>query len=147
MKTKKLIIAAVAGTATMTLFSYIVSRICNKDFSEPKLLARAEAKQLNIPTTLAPVAGWGSHLGIGLTWTYLFSLCQKILDKDPAFKDVLLFGTVDGLSAMGAWKIILKELPPRSDEYYKHYFLQLFISHFIFFGTLAAAEKVMRGNE
>lgn len=106
MKTKKLITAAVAGTATMTLFSYIASRIRKKDFSEPKLLAKAEAEQLSIPPELAPVAGWGSHLIIGLSWTYLFSFYLKIIDKDPSFKDVLLFGTIGGLSAIGAWKVI-----------------------------------------
>ena len=40
MKTGNVLLAAAAGTAAMTLFSYLVSRKKNKDFREPRLLGK-----------------------------------------------------------------------------------------------------------
>ena len=143
MKMKNVIISGVAGTLVMTLFSQLVSKKEDKDFNEPRLLATIEEDKLSIPSPVSPVAGWASHLGVGIGWALVFDLYKKYLRSNPSVSDVLKFGTIGGIAAIGSWRQLLDMCPGHSPAYYRKFFSQLFIDHLIFFLTISAAGKLL----
>ncbi len=72
MKTGNVLLAAAGGTAAMTIFSYFVSRKKNKDFREPRLLAKMVYRAIpEIKKPQAKVTGWILHCVTGLTFAVL----------------------------------------------------------------------------
>ena len=143
MSTKNILLPAIAGTSLMTLFSYAIAGLEEKNFSEPELLAHIEKKAL--PKTakkLALPAGWVTHYGVGVVWVLLFNLIRHNRNISPVFKSIFGLGGLSGLASILAWKLLLKSLPRRSRSYYVKFYSQLFVVHFIFAVTAILTEKV-----
>lgn len=133
MKTANVFLAAAAGTAAMTFFSYLVSREKSKNFREPRLLGKMIYRAVPaIKKPEAEVAGWMLHIGTGLLFTKGYKV---ILDHTkPGFnlpKEILL-GIAAGAVAVMIWKstFSLHPDPPEIDfeGFYKH----LMLAHIVF---------------
>lgn len=144
MHTQKILLPAITATSVMTLFSYIIAEKENENFSESELLGKIEKKQLNLPKQIALPAGWVTHYAIGISMTTLFEIYKLVFRKKTAFNQTIIFGTLAGLLAIVSWKQLLKTLPKRQDNFYRQFFIQLFIAHLIFAGTITATQKAMR---
>lgn len=141
---KKILLPAIAGTSLMTVFSYVIAALEDKNFSEPELLAHIEKRLLKAPKKIALPAGWVTHYGVGVIITLFFYLVRQNRNLKPAFKSSFVLGAVGGLSAIIAWKLALKTLPRRSDSFYKKFYNQLFVAHFVFAATIILTEKAIK---
>ena len=140
---KKIIIPAFTGTTIMTLCSYLAAEYKNKNFSEAELLAEIESEKLLLSDQLALPAGWASHYAIGAFMTLLFEAYKNISRTKSPFYQTLYFGIFAGLFSLRSWKKLLKALPPRRPQFYRQFFIQLFIVHLIFAATVTATQKVL----
>lgn len=135
MKTGNILLAALAGTTSMTLFSYLVSRKKNKDFKEPKLLGKMVYRAIpDIKKRTAKVAGWSLHCGTGLA----FTIAYKVLLDDTKLKsnlpEAVLLGIANGIVAVGIWGTVFILHPDPPEIHFKRFFGHLILAH-VFFAT------------
>ena len=145
MKTKELLISAIAATTLMTLFSHALSGKENKNFSEPLLLAGLEkgvlpkkAKGLAVP------AGWTTHYAIGVLFTYLYGYGCERSRRQPTLTNGTLFGAASGLVGILMWKAVFAMHPAPPRTHYAKFYKQLFLAHLIFGAAVAISEKAMK---
>lgn len=144
MNAQKILLPAFVATSVMTAFSYLIAELEKKNFSESELLGKIEKKQLQLPKQVALPAGWVTHYAIGIMMTLMFELYKKYLNHKPASYRTISFGVFAGFLSIAAWKILFKMFPRRSHDFYKNFFIQLFVAHLIFAATLTAAQKVTK---
>lgn len=143
----KILLPAIAGTSLMTLFSHIIADVENKNFSEPELLAQIHQKILpQLTKELALPAGWITHYSIGVIFSALYYIILKNPNLKSAIKNSFLLGSLSGLVAIAAWKILLKALPKRSDRFYNRFYAQLFAAHLVFAFTVIRIQKSIANN-
>src|ERR1700709_1901502 len=128
MIVKKVLLPSVVATSIMTLFSYLIADIENKNFSEPELLAKIEKKKLAASKQFALPAGWITHYMVGVLMTLFFDITWQQFKIKSAFHRGITSG-LGGLIAMGSWRILFTALPKRSNNFYKKFYTQLFIAH------------------
>lgn len=144
MNAQKILLPAFAATSVMTAFSYLIAELEKKNFSESELLAKIEKKQLRLPKQLALPAGWATHYAVGIVMTLLFEFYKKYFNKKPAFYHTIIYGTLGGFVAIAAWKILFTMLQQRSADFYRKFYIQLFLVHLIFAGTITISQKAIR---
>lgn len=131
----KILIAGIAGTLLMTLFSYLLSKTENEQYREPELLNKLIDRSKNLPSvsdTRTNPIGWIAHFGIGIGFVAAYWLLwPKALDS-PTIINVLILGAISGLVGIAAWKIFFTnhDNPPGNNRV--GYYGQLFIAHLIF---------------
>ena len=135
-------IESVPATATMTAFSYALSKLANKQFKEPELLNYLVYQQ-PLPTqrkaerTKRNTIGLLLHYmaGVGFATAYEYLWRPKV--KLPTAVSGAAFGVLAGLTGSAVWEmtIQLREKPPGLDR--KTYYPHLILAHVIF-GTTAA---------
>jgi len=118
----------------MTLFSYIVSRLRNRQFTEPVLLNRMLCgfgilKEYQLEKN---ISGWIIHYVVGLLFLLIYYFIWSRTPFDPTLKTALVLGSLSGLAGIVGWAILfrIQSVPPnmRVSEYYT----QLFVAHVIF---------------
>ncbi|MBV9962717.1 MAG: hypothetical protein JO072_10755 [Parafilimonas sp.] len=144
MITKKVVLPSIAATSLMTLCSYVIAEQEKKNFSEPKLLAKIERRQLDVPKQMQLPAGWATHYGVGIIIATLFELYKNYFGAKPAFRHSIIFGISAGLLSIAAWQQLLKMLPQKQRSFYRKFYTQLFFAHLIFAGALTSTQKVMK---
>jgi hypothetical protein len=128
---RKIIMTSLVATGGMTLFSYLLSKIFDKQFLEPALLnqlvfyRRKEQKKHH-------ATGYLIHYGVGFFFTVIYRWLWKknpSLQRDSAS---LTLGFINGLIGIAGWRytFLLHPAPPRVDK--KNYFLQLLAAHVVF---------------
>ncbi|HEX6225369.1 MAG TPA: hypothetical protein VFZ52_13215 [Chryseolinea sp.] len=126
-------IATVISTTLMTLFSYLVSFIRRKKFSEPELLndliRRWNKKTFSAVT---PFIGWFIHYAVGFFFNFLYQGYWITTDSNPTLISGVIFGALAGVVGILGWKVAfaLHSNPPLTD--FKEYYLQLFFAHIVF---------------
>ena len=141
MLKQKTLLPAITATSLMTLFSYLIAEYEKKNFSEAELLSKIEKNQFHLPETIALPAGWTTHYAVGVLMTLLFETYKLIFKKKPAFYDTVIFGTFAGLLAIVSWKQLFKMLPKRQHNFYRKFYIQLFVAHLIFAATVTTLQK------
>jgi hypothetical protein len=139
MKAGKGIFSGIAGTALMTLFSYLVSDARQKNFREPVLLGGfvepllpADKKALRLP------AGFMAHFSVGIAWALVFEWMFQHGKLKPGVKTAFALGGVSGVTGVLIWKAAfnMSDHPPRTD--YKAFYSHLLIAHLVFCLPLVA---------
>ncbi len=140
----KIIIAGIAGTTLMTLYSYYRAKKEGQQYREPVLLNKLINRSNALPDKVTDnhPAGWMSHymVGIGFVAAY-YIFWKKALHFPTAYK-IGIVGTVSGVVAIIAWKLMFAANPNPPDNNRYGYFRQLFIAHIIFSLSALAAYKV-----
>jgi len=135
MKLSKIFAAAVVGTSSMTLYSYIISKKEKDQFVEPvllnELMDRADALP-NIDNTKANPAGWVAHYGLGVAFVLAYYILWRRSLTSPGIVKGLLIGAASGAVGIASWKLMFaaNDNPPQNDRY--RYYRQLFVAHLIF---------------
>jgi hypothetical protein len=137
----KTLVPSIAATSLMTLFSYCMSELEEKNFSEPELLAHIEKKAL--PKKLSLPAGWATHYTIGILMTLSFNVIWSALRVKPTFQRGLISGSIGGLIAIVSWRILFSALPSRSRNYYSKFYTQLFLAHLVFGLTVTLTQRLI----
>src|SRR5665647_1829838 len=105
MKVGNVLLASLAGTTAMTLFSYVTSRKKNKNFREPDVLGKMVYRVVpEIEKPLSTIAGWVLHGGAGLFFAAVYESLLKDTKVKPTVPYGLLTGGVNGAVALLIWK-------------------------------------------
>lgn len=139
----QIIIASIAATSVMTLFSYVVSESFKKLYKEPVLLG-AVLKRLDIKfsSRMQTALGWILHYGIGFIFVLGYHLLWHYKILETSWLVSLLLGAISGIIGIISWAILFKitDHQPRID--FKGYYQQLFVAHIIFGSTAFAVYQL-----
>jgi hypothetical protein len=142
MKPGKIILASIAGTSAMTVFSYIVSARKKKNFREPELLsAIMEEPGITKKEVNFLPAGWAAHYTAGMLFVLAYNRLFNLADIRVRLKNGILLGGISGLIGALTWKLVftLHPDPPVTD--YKSFYRHLVIAHIIFGATVILAMR------
>jgi hypothetical protein len=134
----QILLATIAATSAMTLFSYAISASFRELYKEPVLLTFLLA-QLKIDVSLKSKAtlAWLLHYFIGFIFVFIYHLLWVNNILQLSFLNALLLGAASGIIGIIGWMILfrLADYKPKID--FKGYYIQLFFAHIIF-GLVAA---------
>lgn len=131
----------------MTLFSYAVSNLKNKQYREPEILANLIERL--IPSKkkhFSGITGWLAHYAVGILFTMMYHTISQKTKSKPVILAGSLLGTATGLFGILIWKKVLRlhPLPPALDrrDYYRH----LFAAHLVFGIFTALGYRVVKNK-
>ncbi len=135
MEWMTIILAGIAGTSVMTLFSYICQLISHKKLGEPKLLSQfLQKSRMEIgKKSRMTFWGWVLHYGTGIIFSLLMALIIYFFEVPLTWGTAALMGFTLGLLGIAGWQVLywLHHDPPAMDR--PAFYLQLVVAH-IFFG-------------
>jgi hypothetical protein len=133
MKNGNIFLAAAAGTAAMTLFSYFVSREKNKEFREPRLLGKMVYRLIPaIKKQDAEVAGWVLHYGTGLLFSKGYKVLLDHTKLESNAPEGILLGVAAGVLAVIIWKSTFSLHPDPPEIDFKDFYKHLMLAHIVF---------------
>jgi len=136
MKNKNLVVAAVAGTAAMTLFSYFLSGKKDKDFREPALLGKLVKRILpSSEKKISEVSGWMMHASVGFLFAWLYRRLPEIRKMNPDLPDDVFVGVANGVLGAIMWKLVFSLHPNPPEIDFKRFYKHLILAHMIFSTT------------
>jgi len=129
-----LALGTVAATTFMTIFSYTVSRLRNRQFTEPVLLNRLLCgfgilKEYQLEKN---IAGWIIHYAIGLIFLVAYYLVWSRTSFDPTLKTALVLGSLSGIAGIIGWSVLFRIQSVPANIRASEYYAQLFVAHVIF---------------
>ncbi len=143
MEILMIVLASIAATTLMTLFSYIWSDVRRKQFREPVLLSQIIASaQVLSNAKHERLTGWGIHYFIGLLFLIGYHIMLRSAYFDPTWFTALVFGIISGVIGIFGWRTIFRFAPKVPRIRFNEYFAQLFIAHIIFALTAIAIYKI-----
>jgi len=86
------LVAAVVGSLAFWLFQLLTGGV-----TIPQYLGDQIAGQGGYPLTLAPLIGWGVHLGVSLSYAFLFAVLATLLPPKPLGRTLGLSLVLAGL--------------------------------------------------
>ena len=86
------LVAAVVGSLAFWLFQLLTGGV-----TIPQYLGDQIAGQGGYPLTLAPLIGWGVHLGVSLSYAFLFAVLATLLPPTPLGRTLGLSLVLAGL--------------------------------------------------
>jgi len=125
--------ASVKGTTAMTLFSYTVSALKQKNFKEPDLLGSFVDRtfpNLNIKESKA--AGWILHYSVGYAFSVVYMQALKHSNIKPTILNGFIAGAISSVPALLFWYSIFKLHPNPPKKHFKDYLGHLVLAHFVF---------------
>ena len=144
METKKILAATVVGTSAMTLFSYFVSRLTKKNFTEPEVLSEIAAENLtHTSDEVIQSASWATHYGVGLAFTGLYSQVWERTPIKPSIASGALLGAASGIAGILGWSQAFKLDHHYSAKDRQKYYAQLLAAHVVFGIGAAAGYKML----
>jgi len=140
-----LAIGTVVATTIMTIFSYVVSKLRNRQFTEPVLLNRflcgfGVLKEYQLEKN---IAGWIIHYLVGLIFLVAYYLIWSRTRFDPSLSTALVLGCCSGLIGIVGWSILFKIQSVPANIRLAEYYTQLFIAHVIFALTATGAFRIV----
>ncbi|MCL6261067.1 hypothetical protein M3O96_18325 [Aquiflexum sp. TKW24L] len=145
MNLKPIINSTVAGTSSMTLFSYLVSEKKEENFREPLVLADLISRlSPKMRKSDAAVDGWALHYIAGFGFSSLYHKLWKSGKVKPGILSGSLLGAASGLAGILVWKGVFKLHPNPPAKDLKKYFGHLMLAHVVFgaFAGMAYKSKV-----
>ena len=137
MKTSSILLSALAGTAAMTAFSYLISGKQNRNFKEPELLGKAVERALPaVGKEPAQFAGWLLHVGTGVIFAAATERMWLRARANRNIGQVLGIGIVNGAAGMIMWEILFKLHPAPPKHRPAKFFGHLLLAHIVFSGTV-----------
>lgn len=129
---KKIIIAAIAGTTFMTLFSEIVSKLDGNEYNEAEILGKLLDRISPLDKDRAKIAGSIGHYGVGVVFAGLYNLYLSKSRSRPTIVNGFIFGALSGLAGAAVWHTTFKAHPNPPGVYLKNFYKQLIVAHAIF---------------
>lgn len=143
----QLLIATVAATSAMTLFSYILSAGFKELYKEPLLLKYLLMKlKIAVSDRVKEILAWGIHYAIG----FVFVLGYYLLWVNGIILFTILvgmgLGAICGIIGIISWMIMFKLARFEQKAGDKGYYFQLFVAHIIF-GVTAILTFLLLNSE
>jgi len=140
-----LALGTIAATTTMTIFSYAVSRLTNRQFTEPVLLNRflcgfGILKEYQLEKN---IAGWIIHYVVGLLFLMMYYIIWSKTRFDATYQTALILGPLSGLAGIVGWSILFRIQSVPANIKVSEYFTQLFVAHVIFTFTATGTFRLV----
>ena len=133
MAVTAIISGALIGTSMMTLFSYFLSKISDKNFSEPDLLNQLLVNLQIFEFSKEPVMpGWILHYVVGFIFVAGFHVFWNVTTIDPSFLSGSILGLFCGFIGVTGWHLVLLLHPKPPSIALKKYYIHLLVAHIIF---------------
>jgi len=134
----QILVATIAATSAMTLFSYVVSASFRELYKEPVLLTFLLA-QFKIEVSLKSKAtlAWLLHYFIGFIFVLIYHLLWGNNILKLSLLNAVLLGSISGIIGIIGWMIMFRLADYKPNIDFKGYYIQLFFAHIIF-GLVAA---------
>lgn len=134
----QILVATIAATSAMTLFSYVISASFRELYKEPVLLTFLLA-QFKIEVSLKSKAtlAWLLHYFIGFIFVLFYHLLWGNNILKLSLLNAVLLGSITGIIGIIGWMIIFRLADYKPNIDFKGYYIQLFFAHIIF-GIVAA---------
>jgi hypothetical protein len=127
-------LSAVVSTTLMTLFSYCVGRLRNKQFMEPEILNDLLMRNGTIEKGAVQnhPLGWFIHYLVGFQFIIAYEVFWHTTSSSPTLGLFVVLGAVSGGIGVIAWSMFFlsHSNPPRLD--FKEFYLQLVVAHMVF---------------
>jgi hypothetical protein len=135
--------AGLAGTSSMTLFSYLVSEWQGENFKEPELLGRLLQPLIpELKKKHTELAGWNLHYLVGFIFSFVYARIWAETKLKPNLKSGLFLGAVSGVVGLLTWKLCFKIHPNPPKISFRKYYGHLLITHLVFGVCTALAYKL-----
>jgi hypothetical protein len=138
-------LGTLVATTLMTIFSYVIGRLRNRQFTEPVLLNHMlySFRILREDQVEKNLTGWIIHYFIGLLFLIAYYLIWSESRIDPTLRTAFMLGCVSGLVGIVGWSIMfrIRSAPPNIKV--SEYFAQLFVAHIIFALTATALYRLV----
>ena len=134
----QVLIASIAATSAMTLFSYAISKSFRELYKEPVLLTFVLSKfKLDLSLNTKAILAWLVHYLIGLIFVVIYHILWYYNILDLSVFSAILLGALSGIIGIISWMFLFKitDYKPKID--FKGYYIQLFFAH-VLFGLTAA---------
>jgi len=134
----QVLIASIAATSAMTLFSYAISKSFRELYKEPVLLTFVLSKlKLDLSLNTKAILAWLVHYLIGLIFVVIYHILWYYNILDLSVLSAILLGALSGIIGIISWMFLFKitDYKPKID--FKGYYIQLFFAH-VLFGLTAA---------
>jgi uncharacterized membrane protein YagU involved in acid resistance len=147
MKTNKMLMASLAGTTLMTVFSELMSKAKGSNYNEAEILGELLNRITPLSKTQARLAGWLAHYGVGVVFAAMYDLYLKQTQSKANVASGAVYGFLSGLAGVGVWKSTFKMHPNPPGVDLKTYYSQLVLAHIIF-GVVTAStyNAIVKGN-
>ncbi len=143
MEIVKILVATLAGTSTMTAFSYIVSEAFQKLFKEPVLLAIIMKKlRVDASAKTKTVLAWLLHYFIGLLFVLSYEVAWNYFNIPQSWLVGCIFGCISGIFGILGWMLLFRIPGKPPKVHFSEYYLQLFFAHVVFALTVLAVYKI-----
>ncbi|QYA24538.1 hypothetical protein G3I01_03115 [Gramella sp. MT6] len=134
MELLKVILAGILGTILMTGFSYVLARLKDQEFREPRLLnmilRRSTYDKVN-PSNNS-ILGWVVHFSIGIILMTLFYIIHLIFSFSISFTSILVYGVFAGILSILSWHLMFVISPNSENVQLKEFYVQILIAHILF---------------
>lgn len=151
MKTvEKIIIAGVAGTTFMTLYSYLRAKKEKQEYVEPVLINKLVDNSRKLPEVADndthPI-GWGLHYATGVAFMGAYYLLWKKILVKPTTIRVITAGIISGAVGIIIWKLMFSQHKNPPENYRYGYYRQLLIAHVVFSIAGIVTYKALDNNQ
>lgn len=129
----QILIATIAATSAMTLFSYAVSASARELYKEPVLLTYVlSSLKVDVSPQTKTFLAWLLHYLIGLFFvlSYHFLWAHDVIEI--SWRAGLVLGAASGIVGILGWIILFKIVNQKPNIDFKGYYVQLFFAHIIF---------------
>ncbi|WP_339715728.1 DUF6789 family protein [uncultured Kriegella sp.] len=134
-----ILLAGILATTTMTLFSYLVSQIRNREFNEAQLLNKFIDNTKCLPEipNENSLWGWFLHYGIGIFFTVWMYCLFITFEWQPSIWLGAVLGLIAGMVGAVGWLSLFAFHPNAPETDLKEFLIQLLMAHCIFGATVA----------
>ncbi len=147
-KAEKTIVSGVAGTAVMTIGSYLMSELADENFREPEHLAILISRLVpGLSKHAKTIAGWGAHFAMGLVFASVYVHLWETKAIKHTIKNGVIMGAFSGVLGYFIWKATFKAhpLPPWLD--FDKFYLQRIPAHIIFAVGATIAYRLIESKQ
>lgn len=129
----QILLATLAATSLMTLFSYIVSASARELYKEPVLLTYIlSALKMEVSPQTKTFLAWLLHYIIGLAFVVAYHFLWVYEIVEMSWPSAFVLGALSGVIGILGWMLMFEMVPKKPNIDFKGYYVQLFFAHIVF---------------
>jgi hypothetical protein len=129
----QILIATIAATSAMTLFSYVVSASARELYKEPVLLTYIlSSLKIEVSPQTKTFLAWLLHYIIGLFFVLVYHYLWVNNVVEMSWPAAFVLGALSGIVGILGWVLLFKIVPQKPNIDFKGYYVQLFFAHIVF---------------
>jgi hypothetical protein len=129
----QILIATIAATSAMTLFSYVVSASARELYKEPVLLTYIlSSLKIEVSPQTKTFLAWLLHYVIGLFFVLVYHYLWVNNVVEMSWPAAFVLGALSGIVGILGWVLLFKIVPQKPNIDFKGYYVQLFFAHIVF---------------